>query len=326
MVGLGLQDLSHDAAAGISIEPSSQQIRLASEMTNEHTARQALEPETLRTWRVGSTDHLLGAFPWIMGILNATPDSFSDGGQFLDEKAAVAHALGLVADGADIVDIGGESTRPGSQPVELEEELRRVLPVVRRLAKETKALISIDTTKAEVARQAIEAGADIVNDISGLRFDEQMAAVCRDSQAAVICMHMQGTPQTMQDEPTYKDAVTDIGAFFDERLKSLERAGIERERIVLDPGVGFGKTAAHNLELLSAIERFRALGRPVLIGHSRKRFLSKVLNRDVEERTSGTIGVAVALTAQHTDIIRVHDVRAVRDAITAWQAVTDRIV
>jgi dihydropteroate synthase len=295
-------------------------------MKSEHTARQKSTANSLRTWRVGSTDHLLGAFPWIMGILNATPDSFSDGGRFLDEGAAVAHALELIADGADILDVGGESTRPGSQPVGLEEELRRVLPVVRRLAKEADVLISIDTTKAEVARQAIEAGAHIVNDISGLRLDEQMAVVCRDSQAAVICMHMQGTPQTMQKDPTYKDVVADIGAFFDERLASLERAGIDRERIVLDPGVGFGKTAAHNLEILSAIERFRAMGRPVLIGHSRKRFLSKVLNREVDERTSGTIGVAIALAAQHTDIIRVHDVRAVRDAITAWQAVTDRIV
>jgi dihydropteroate synthase len=298
---------------------------LSSDMKSENTAPKKPIPDELRTWRVGSTNQLLGAFPWIMGIVNATPDSFSDGGRFLDEEAAVDHALALVADGADILDVGGESTRPGSQPVELEEELRRVLPVVRRLAKETNALISIDTTKAEVARQAIEAGADIVNDISGLRFDEQMAAVCRESGAAVICMHMQGTPQTMQENPTYNDAVTDIATFFGERLESLERAGIERERIVLDPGVGFGKTAAHNLEILSAIEQFRALGRPVLIGHSRKRFLSKVLNRDVDERTSGTIGVAIALATQHTDIIRVHDVRAVRDAVTAWQAVTDRI-
>lgn len=294
-------------------------------MKSENTALKKRTPEELRMWRVGSTDHWLGAFPWIMGIVNATPDSFSDGGRFLDEEAAVNHALALVADGANILDIGGESTRPGSQTVEIEEELRRVLPVVRRLAKENDALISIDTTKAEVARQAIDAGADIVNDISGLRFDEQMAAVCRDSGAAVICMHMQGTPRTMQENPTYDDAVADIATFFGERLESLERAGIERERIVFDPGVGFGKTAAHNLEILSAIEQFRALGRPVLIGHSRKRFLSKVLNRDVDERTSGTIGVAVALAAQHTDIIRVHDVRAVRDALIAWQAVTDLV-
>jgi dihydropteroate synthase len=297
------------------------QFDLSSDMKSKNTAAKKPNPEALRTWRVGSTDHLLGAFPWIMGIVNATPDSFSDGGRYLDEEAAVGHALALVADGADILDIGGESTRPGSQRIEVEEELRRVLPVVRGLAKETDVLISIDTTKAEVARQAIEAGADIVNDISGLRFDEQMAAVCRDSQAAVICMHMQGTPQTMQENPTYKDAAADIATFFDERLESLERAGIERERIVFDPGVGFGKTAAHNLEILSAIEQFRALGRPVLIGHSRKRFLSKVLNRDVDERTSGTIGVAIALAAQHTDIIRVHDVRAVCDAMIAWQAV-----
>ena len=297
----------------------------SSDMKSEDTASKKRIPEELRMWRVGSTDHLLGAFPWIMGIVNTTPDSFSDGGRFLDEEAAVDHALALVADGADILDIGGESTRPGSQPVEVEEELRRVLPVVRRLANETDALISIDTTKAEVARQAIDAGADIVNDISGLRLDEQMAAVCRDSGAAVICMHMQGTPQTMQENPTYIDAVADIDTFFNERLEYLERAGIERERIVFDPGVGFGKTAAHNLEILSAIEQFRALGRPVLIGHSRKRFLSKVLKRDVDERTSGTIGVAIALAAQHTDIIRVHDVQAVRDALTAWQTVTNLV-
>lgn len=279
----------------------------------------------LRNWRIGDDEHRLGRFPWIMGIVNVTPDSFSDGGSYLNGKAAVTHALELADQGADILDIGGESTRPGAAPVDQQEELSRIVPVIEQLAEKTNALISIDTSKAEVARQALAAGAHIVNDISGLRFDAQMPTVCRESNAGVICMHMQGTPQTMQASPNYDNVIAEIIDFFKERLATLTTAGIDEANIVLDPGVGFGKTAAHNLEILAAIQQFRALGRPVLIGHSRKRFLSKLLNREVEERTSGTIGVAVALAAQHTDIIRVHDVAAVRNAILAWKAVTDRV-
>jgi dihydropteroate synthase len=279
-------------------------------------------PESdFRIWRFRELEFRLGEIPLLMGIVNVTPDSFSDGGQFLDPQAAVAHALQLVDDGAEILDVGGESTRPGATPVSLEDELARVIPVVRELATRTATRISIDTTKAEVARQALEVGAAIVNDISGLTFDPRMPDVCRDAEAGVICMHIQGTPRTMQDNPVYADVVEDIRKYFADRLDALGAAGIPRERVVLDPGIGFGKTAEHNIQILSSIFRFRELGRPVLIGHSRKRFLKKVLGRDVEERHAGTLGISLALAAQHCDILRVHDVRATRDALLAYRAV-----
>ena len=256
-----------------------------------------------------------------MGIVNVTPDSFSDGGQFASVSAAIEHGLRLVDEGANILDIGGESTRPGATPVTLEEELLRVIPVVRELARQTLVPISIDTSKAEVARQCLDAGAVIVNDISGLTFDADMPRVCHESSCGVIVMHIQGTPQTMQVDPRYDDVVADVCRYFAQRLDDLEAAGIARERIVLDPGIGFGKTAQHNLDLLSHIAEFHRLGRPVLIGHSRKRFLKKILGREVEERNAGTLGVSVALAAQGTDILRVHDVRATRDALLAWNTV-----
>ncbi len=282
------------------------------------------EPESQtieREWLIGDQTFPLGKSPWIMGIVNVTPDSFSDGNQFLDPQAAVSHALKLLDDGADILDIGGESSRPGAAPVDTAEELRRVLPVIERIRLHTDALISIDTTKAEVARQALDAGASIVNDISGLRHDPQMPVVCADRQAAVICMHMQGTPQSMQDDPRYDNVVEEIYRYLECRTAELEQQGIARNRIVVDPGIGFGKTADHNLTILANIGRFRGFGRPVLVGHSRKRFLSKVLGRKVEERLAGTVGIAIALAAQSTDIIRVHDVQATRDAIVAWASV-----
>jgi len=255
-----------------------------------------------------------------MGIVNATPDSFSDGGKFLAADAAVEHALKLVDEGADFLDIGGESTRPGAEIVSSEEESRRVIPVVERLAARTQVPISIDTTKSQVARGALEAGAQIVNDISGLRFDARMIEVCRQFSCGIVCMHMQGTPQTMQLDPHYSDVVTEIGDFFTERLRTFADAGIPPERVALDPGVGFGKTAQHNVQILSSVKRFQSLGRPLLIGHSRKRFLQKVIGRPVDERLFGTIGVSVALASQGVDIIRVHDVAANRDAITAFLA------
>ena len=255
-----------------------------------------------------------------MGIVNVTPDSFSDGRQFRDPRAAVAHALRLEQDGADFLDIGGESTRPGAEPVPLEEERRRVIPVIAELASKTSLPISIDPTKAEIARLAIEAGATIVNDISGLTFDPQMPDVCRDTGAGVICMHIQGTPQTMQLNPRYDDVVAEILVWFRQRLETLSACDIPPEHIVLDPGIGFGKTAQHNVEILTSIAGFHGLGRPVLIGHSRKRFLAKVLGRPVEERSAGTIGVSVALAAQSVDILRDHDIAANRDALMAWNA------
>lgn len=283
---------------------------------------QSANSDDLRRWRFRDVDWETGRSPLLMGIVNVTPDSFSDGGEFQQTDAAVALALKLVEDGADILDIGGESTRPGAEPVPVEVELRRVIPVIQRLASETSVPISIDTMKAEVARQAIDAGAVIVNDVSGLTFDPAMPAVCSETNVGVIVMHMQGMPQTMQNNPHYEDVVVEICVFFAERLDSLEQAGIPRERIVLDPGVGFGKTAEHNVQILSNVQRFRSLGRPVLIGHSRKRFLKKIVGRPVEERSAGTLGVSLALAHQSADVLRVHDVRATRDALTAFELLT----
>lgn len=256
-----------------------------------------------------------------MGIVNVTPDSFSDGGRFLDVKAAVEHSLQLVSDGAAILDIGGESTRPGAAAVPLEEELGRVIPVVEQLAGRAGVPLSVDTTKAEVARQALAAGAEIINDISGLQFDPAMIEVCRDTGAGVICMHIQGTPQTMQQNPHYENVVFEICDFFRQRLAFLEAHGVPAERVLLDPGVGFGKTAEHNLDILSHIAQFHELGRPVLIGHSRKRFLKKLLGREVDERLAGGIGVSIALAAQGVELLRVHDVAAHRDALMVWQTI-----
>jgi dihydropteroate synthase len=262
----------------------------------------------------------LARLPRLMGIVNATPDSFSDGGNFLDSGAAREQALHLVDEGADIIDIGGESTRPGAMPVAAEDELRRVIPVVTQLAKQSPVTISIDTTKAEVARAALDAGAHIVNDISALTFDPAMPAVCAAAGAGVVCMHLRGNPQTMQDDPRYTDVVADVCSFLEERLASLERQGIERERVAIDPGIGFGKTPQHNVEILQYISRLRGLGRPVCIGHSRKRFLQKLLGRPMDERLFATVGVSVAVALQGAHILRVHDVAATRDAILACQA------
>ena len=281
-------------------------------VTNKHSSR---------LWSFEGFHRELGSPPFLMGIVNVTPDSFSDGGRYLAHEAALEHALQLVADGADMLDVGGESTRPGAAAVSQDDELRRVVPLIKVLARRTDIPISIDTSKAEVARQALQAGARIVNDISGLRLDPEMIEVCRESRCGVVVMHMQGNPQTMQFEPRYSDVVEEICEYFRERLQTLGHNGIDAERIVLDPGVGFGKTAQHNVEILSNIGCFRALGRPVLIGHSRKRFLRKIVGRDVDESLFGTVGVSVALAQQHTDIVRVHDVVANRDAITAYLAV-----
>ncbi len=272
-------------------------------------------------WQCGAVRLQLGGRPYFMGILNVTPDSFSDGGRFTQLEAAISQARQLVADGADLLDIGGESTRPDAQPVTELEELRRVIPVIEALRGQISVPISVDTTKSEVARQAIAAGAAIVNDISGLTFDNAMPRVCADAGVGVIAMHIRGTPQTMQQSPQYQNVVEEVRTFLGRRLDELQAAGIRRESFVIDPGIGFGKTAQHNLDLLAAIPRLRDLGRPVLIGHSRKRFLSKVLGRPVEERSLGTAGVSVAAIALGADILRLHEVTPSRDCWLAWQAV-----
>lgn len=274
-------------------------------------------------WQCGSDRWSLGTRPWFMGILNVTPDSFSDGGRYSALDAAVQRARELASEGADIIDIGGESTRPDSLPVSLEEELRRVVPVIAALRDEIAIPISIDTTKAEVARQALAAGARIVNDISGLTFDSEMPHVCAETGAGVIVMHIQGTPRTMQLNPHYENVVEEVRTFLGQRLEALEAAGIHREACVIDPGIGFGKSAGHNLELLAGISRIRDLGRPVLIGHSRKRFVSKILGRPLDEKSLGTVGISLAAIAEGADLLRLHEITPSRDCWLAWQAVQD---
>jgi dihydropteroate synthase len=250
-----------------------------------------------------------------MGIVNVTPDSFSDGGQFLDTQAAVSHGLSLVEQGADILDIGGESTRPYSTSVRLSEELRRVMPVVQSLCEQTEVPISIDTSKARVAAEAVAAGAEIINDVTGLEGDADMLRVALETKAGLCIMHMQGTPQTMQDNPTYDDVVEDVLAYLKTRRDTLVTSGIQGERICLDPGIGFGKTHEHNLALLAKCRRFHDLGHPVLIGHSRKGFIGHLLGDKDADRTAGTVGVALAVARHGIQVIRVHDVLAVRQAL-----------
>ncbi len=259
--------------------------------------------------------------PLLMGILNVTPDSFSDGGQFSATSAAVEHGLRLAAEGADILDIGGESTRPFSESVDLKTELDRVLPVIVALRPRLQIPLSIDTSKAAVAREALSAGVEIINDVTGLEGDPRMLGVARESQAGVCVMHMQGTPQTMQDQPTYDDVVEDVLAWLRERRDRWVREGIELSRIALDPGIGFGKTHQHNLTLLANCFRFHALGCPVLVGHSRKSFIAKVIGDKGADRTAGTIGVALALASQGVQILRVHDVAPLRQALLLYEAV-----
>jgi len=255
-----------------------------------------------------------------MGIINVTPDSFSDGGQFLDARAAIDHALRLVDQGADLLDVGGESTRPYSDPVAVDEELRRVLPVIEGICRRTDTPVSIDTSKAEVARRAIDAGAEIINDVTAFTGDPAMLEVARQSASGACLMHMQGTPQTMQDDPRYVDVVEEVFAYLAERRDALIEARIDRARIALDPGIGFGKTHAHNLQLLRHCRRFHRLGCPLLVGHSRKGFIAHVLRDKQTGRTAGTVGVACSLARAGVQILRVHDVAAVRQALLLFEA------
>jgi dihydropteroate synthase len=263
----------------------------------------------------------LGERTLIMGVVNVTPDSFSDGGLYADPERAIAHALALAEEGADIIDIGGESTRPGAVPVPVEVELERVIPVIKGLSKEVKVPISIDTYKAAVAEAALEAGAAMVNDISALRFDPRMSEVLRGCEAPVVLMHMQGEPRTMQENPRYDDVVGEIGAFLRERVAAAVEAGIAPERLILDPGIGFGKTVAHNLEILRRLDELKALGRPILIGPSRKSFIGQLSGAPVGERLPGTIAAVVLGIARGADIVRVHDVRAVKQAVILADAI-----
>ncbi len=256
----------------------------------------------------------------VMGIVNVTPDSFSDGGRFLDPAAAVAHGRALLAEGADVLDVGGESTRPGAAPVAAAEELERVLPVVEALAA-AGATVSVDTTKAAVAAPCLAAGARWVNDVSALRFDPDLAGVVADAGAEVCLMHMLGEPRTMQEDPRYDDVVSDVKAFLEERLAAAVAAGVAEERVALDPGIGFGKTMAHNLELLRRLDEIVALGRPVVVGTSRKSFLGRITGRDdPHQRVMGTVATNVLALERGAEVFRVHDVSATRDALAVAAA------
>ena len=256
----------------------------------------------------------------IMGILNVTPDSFSDGGRFLAEEAALAQAETMIRGGADLIDIGGESTRPYAEPVSQAEELSRVLPAILAIRRRHLIPISIDTNKAEVARQALAAGADIINDISALRSDPGMVEVARASRCPVIIMHMQGTPSDMQVSPCYQDVVQESVDFFRERLQTLGQAGIDPERIIIDPGIGFGKTLAHNLAILRHTADYQALGRPLLVGHSRKSFLKALLGAGPNDRDRPTAVLSALLAQRRVEILRVHDVAATQEALSLTQA------
>lgn len=259
--------------------------------------------------------------PKIMGILNVTPDSFSDGGQFDSAASACSQAEALIVSGADIIDIGGESTRPFAEPVSEQEELKRVIPAIRAIRSAHSISISIDTTKAEVARQALEAGADIINDISALRKDPAMLGLVQETDVPVIIMHMQGSPGNMQVEPKYENVITEISNFFKERLTWLDLNGVDTKRITLDPGVGFGKSLHHNLSILKHIQEFSDLGCPILLGHSRKRFIEDITGLPVEERDLATAVISALSYAAKVDILRVHNVAATRQALQMAAAI-----
>ncbi|MFM9942919.1 MAG: dihydropteroate synthase [Hyphomicrobiaceae bacterium] len=261
--------------------------------------------------------------PRIMGIVNVTPDSFSDGGVHAASAAAVAHAIRLVTDGADLLDIGGESTKPGADPVPVDVELARVLPVITGIRARSRVPISIDTRKSEVMRQAVAAGADIVNDVSALTFDPAALMTAVELQVPVVLMHAQGEPKTMQDAPRYHAVTLDVFDWLCQRIEDCVTAGLPRRLLIVDPGIGFGKTTGHNLELLAGLSLFHALGTPVLVGASRKRFIGEITGVTVPaERVSGSIGVALAAAAQGAQILRVHDVAATRAALDVWMAAT----
>ena len=259
--------------------------------------------------------------PLIMGVLNATPDSFSDGGRFFNSESAIEHGLHMVEEGADIIDVGGESTRPFSQRVPAQEELKRVIPVIRGIRARSDVLISVDTYKAEVAKEAHDAGADMINDISALMFDPDMAEVAAASGMYVVMMHMKGTPEDMQADPHYEDVVEEVSQFLKARMAFATERGVKEENIILDPGIGFGKRVEDNLRILKELRVFRSLGRPVLVGTSRKTFIGKVTESPVDDRTEGTLASVAISLWNGADIVRVHDVGKARKVAMLVDAV-----
>ncbi len=257
----------------------------------------------------------------VMGILNLTPDSFYDGGKYTQEKKALRRVEEMISQGADIIDVGGESTRPGAKRVDIEEEIRRVIPVIERIKALFQVPISVDTYKAGVAKKAIEAGADMVNDISGLRFDEELPEIIAKYKVLLVMMHIKGTPGDMQDNPSYDSLMGEIISYLAQSIRFAEEAGVDREKIVLDPGIGFGKTTEHNLEIINRLSELKSLGRPILIGVSRKSFIGNVLNLPLKERLEGSLAAVSLAVSQGARIIRTHDVKETRRAVDLTQAI-----
>jgi len=273
--------------------------------------------ESFQDWCINPDKETL-----VMGIVNVTPDSFSDGGKFYSTKDAIAHASKLICEGADIIDIGGESTRPGANEISSSDELKRVIPVIKGIrSNNPDILISIDTTKAIVAKEAVEVGANIINDVSGLSFDSQMPKTVASLNVPIIIMHMKGNPRNMQKNPEYKDLIDEILDYFKERIKIATKAGIDREMIILDPGIGFGKTVEHNFQILSKLNKFNKLELPLLIGTSRKSFIGLTLNLSPEDRVDGTAATVALGVNNGARIVRVHDVEKMKRVVT----ITDRI-
>jgi dihydropteroate synthase len=278
-----------------------------------------------RLWKIGDRIFDLSREGLIMGILNVTPDSFSDGGKFFTAEKAVEHGLRMVAEGADIIDVGGESTRPGAEPVVAEEELSRVIPVIEELRARADVVISIDTSKAQVAGAAVQAGASIVNDVTGGRGDKRMMSLVAKNKSAFVIMHMQGNPQTMQLEPRYDDVVPEVGDFFRQQYARAIECGIDPMAIAFDPGIGFGKTLEHNLELLAQLDRLRVHDRPLVVGISRKSFLAKMTgSSEISDRLAPAVALTSFLRARGADVFRVHDVKENVNALRVTEAVLEK--
>jgi dihydropteroate synthase len=277
-------------------------------------------PPRASTWQLRTRELACGPLPLVMGIVNVTPDSFSDGGRFFEASRAIEHARQLAAEGADILDLGAESTRPGAAAVAPAEQIERLAAVFRGLAESVQIPLSIDTRSAEVAEVALAAGAEIINDVSGLQADPRMLQLALASGAGICVMHMQGTPETMQQDPQYEDVVSEVGQYLRQRRDTLVTAGISPARICLDPGIGFGKRQQHNLELMRHCGRLHELGCPLLVGHSRKGFLGKVIGDLDADRSAATLGAAIAAAQQGVQVLRVHEVRRTKDALLAWEA------
>lgn len=263
----------------------------------------------------------LGSRTHLMGILNVTPDSFSDGGSYFAQDQAVAHGIAMAEDGADIIDIGGESTRPYSSRLPAEEEMARVIPVIRRLSREISIPISIDTYKSEVAREALNAGASIINDISALRMDPHMGGVAAKAEVPVIIMHMKGTPESMQRNPEYDDLIQEVLDFLEDGLDRCQSAGIKKEWVILDPGIGFGKSFDHNLKIIHQLAQFKTLARPLLLGPSNKAFIGHILNKEAHERDTGTMAAVAACVMNGAHIVRAHNVKRAAETIKVIDAI-----